>query len=829
MRGKSIDYGLAAVLILPFSMAAGLAFGAQSAIEEVIVTARKREESLQEVPVAIQAFQTEQIERYASTNLNLIADMANNVEFTPRSNNGGGGSFNVRGMAASAGDAGIDASVAVNIDGVQTSRGYITHLGFYDMQSVEILKGPQALFYGKDSPAGVVGTHSALPTDEFEAKVMVGYETETQEKITELMVSGPIIEGLNGRAFMRYSDMGRSWIDNDGSPVPVNDTNPYFIREPFDLPGPITESGKAEELFYRITLDWQPTDNFRATLRAHRSKVESEGFNAGEIGRCTLPDGSGPGGNQVFIQPIFGAAYGGPFLDPNADCEADWRTSYGSIAPDIAERWSNPRANRGPTSGELWGESRVRLNSLNMQLDLGWATIESISGYVYYNVTALENFGGQTYPAMFGYNPDKHHQYSQELRLITQLEGPVNFMIGGYYDEFRRRHEASVKLGTFGADPDTNISNDLDVRQYSEGKSKALFGQVIWDINDQWEFTAGARYTDDKKESTQTNVYVHNVYEDLSSLLLGIPGLIPSLWREEGLPLFAEFSDDHVSPEATLTFRPTDNHTIWFAYKTGYKGGGISNPTLLNNGDEAEDVTFYPEEADGFELGTKSTFMDGRLRANLTAYIYEFKDLQVSVLDTETTIFQILNAGVAETKGVELDTRFVVNDFLMLEAEVGYNVGKYKSFPNAACYTFQVEGCTDLDGNPLTNDRIQDLSGADLPNAPRWSGSVGFELFFPLTDAWNMSMNVTGQFKDDVLGAADGNPLSAQDGWFKLHTRLGISSADGKWDLHFIGRNLSNKRGSDPAGVRPAGLFPWDSFVGGSRQRQLIFQLAYRH
>lgn len=800
-------------------------------VEEIIVTARKREESLQEVPVAIQAFQTEQIERYASTNLNLIADMANNVEFTPRSNNGGGGTFNVRGMAASASDAGIDASVAVNIDGVQTSRGYITHLGFYDMQSVEILKGPQALFYGKDSPAGVIGTHSALPTDEFEAKVMVGYETETQEKITELMVSGPLLDTLNGRAFLRYSDMGRSWIDNEGDRIPVNATNPYFIREPYDLPGAITESGKAEEVFYRITLDWQPTDNFRAILRMNRSKVDSEGFNAGEIGRCGLPDGSGPGGDQVFIQPIFGAAYGGPFLDPNADCESNWRTSYGSMAPEIGDNWSNPRANRGPTSGELWGESRVRLNSLNMNLDLEWATIESITGYVYYNVTALENFGGQSYPAMMGYNPDKHHQYSQELRLITQFDGPVNFMIGGYYDEFRRAHAASVKLGTFGPDPDTGISNDLDVRQRTEGKSRAVFGQIIWDITDQWEFTAGARYTDDEKESTQTNVYVHNVYEDLSSLLLGIPGLIPSLWREEGLPLFAEFSDDHVSPEATLTFRPTNNHTIWVAYKTGYKGGGISNPTLLNNGDEAEDVIFFPEEADGFELGTKSTFLDGRLRANLTAYIYEFKDLQVSVLDTETTIFQILNAGVAETKGVELDARFVVNEYVTLEAEVGYNIGKYKSFPNAACYTFQPlspDECTDLDGNPLTNDRIQDLSGSDLPNAPKWSGSAGIELFFPLTDAWNLSLNVTGQFKDDVLGAADGNPLSAQDSWFKLHTRVGVSSANGKWDLHFIGRNITNKRGADVAGVRPAGITPWDSFTGGTRGRQLLFQLAYR-
>jgi outer membrane receptor protein involved in Fe transport len=170
---------------------------ADDEVSEIIVTARKREESLQDVPVAIQAFQQAEIDKFAATSLHLIAELANNVEISERGSNGGGGSFNIRGMEASAGDAGIDASVAVNIDGVQSSRGWITHLGFYDLGSVEILKGPQALFYGKDSPAGVVATKSALPTDEFESSFTAGYETEAEEQIYEAMVSGPITETLS--------------------------------------------------------------------------------------------------------------------------------------------------------------------------------------------------------------------------------------------------------------------------------------------------------------------------------------------------------------------------------------------------------------------------------------------------------------------------------------------------------------------------------------------------------------------------------------------------------------------------------------------------------
>jgi outer membrane receptor protein involved in Fe transport len=131
-------------------------------LEEVVVTARKREESLQDVPVSIQALDNAKIERYDATTLDEIADMANNVQITAGTN-GSGGSFIIRGYGSPATDSGIESSVALNIDGVQTARGFVSRTAFFDLESVQILKGPQALFFGKDSPAGVVESPRRRP------------------------------------------------------------------------------------------------------------------------------------------------------------------------------------------------------------------------------------------------------------------------------------------------------------------------------------------------------------------------------------------------------------------------------------------------------------------------------------------------------------------------------------------------------------------------------------------------------------------------------------------------------------------------------------------
>jgi outer membrane receptor protein involved in Fe transport len=251
-----------------------------AAIEEVIVTARKREESMQDVPIAIQALDAAKIERYDADNLSEIADMANNVQIAGGTN-GAGGSFIIRGLGSNAGDSGISASVATNIDGITSERGFIARTAFFDVQSVQFLKGPQALFFGKNSEAGVVGVETANPGDEFEAKVQVGYEPEAEEKIFEGMVSGPLTDTLGARLAVRYTDIG-GWIKNNARPVENSNgeaiagtaDNPFMVlgfwpadESYYDLPGAIGDIGDIQTISGRLTLEWQPTDNFRARAK----------------------------------------------------------------------------------------------------------------------------------------------------------------------------------------------------------------------------------------------------------------------------------------------------------------------------------------------------------------------------------------------------------------------------------------------------------------------------------------------------------------------------------------------------------------------------------
>ena len=765
-------------------------------LEEVVVTARKREESLQDVPVSIQALDATKLERYDSTHLSEIADMANNVQITAGTN-GSGGSFIIRGYGSPATDSGIESSVALNIDGVQTARGFVSRTAFFDLQSVQILKGPQALFFGKDSPAGVVGVTSAMPTDQFETKVVGGYETGTDEYILEGVVSGPLADRLNGRLAVRYTDRG-GWVDNNAGFV-ENSNGEILPAEPYDLPGATTDIGEVTTYTGRLTMDWAATDDLQVTAKLFATNEESDGLSTNEFANCTTP-----GVNQIALIGV------GVRTDPFGDCDLDNETSIGTPPQEILDTWDVD------VGEHYWSDYEAIMGTVNVEWQRGWGTISSITGYLDYSFRGLDNFGGNLFPAYLGYNPDWHEQLSQELRLNTELPGPVNFMVGFYVDTFDRDHESSIKLANFGPDPATGFGNDAHVVQNTEGDSWSTFAQVRWDITDEWELAAGGRFTHDEKKGTQENVYLHTFFA------LG-GGMVPV-----GQSVDADFEDEHFSPEVTLTWRPSNDLTLWGAYKTGYKSGGYSTPTVLSSFYTPDSIVFEPEEAEGFEVGVKSTLLDGRMRLNATAYTYEFTNLQVSVLDVLTTAFYISNAAEAKTTGFELDTVFQATDALQLYAEFGYNDGEYERYPGAACYPGQPVGsdaCMDFNGDGVGD--AQDLSGALLSYAPEWSGSLGFEYAYPLNPNWLVVFSGEGIYTDDYRTTSDGHPEAVQDSFWRLRSRLGLQSTDGVWDFSVIGRNLTDKV-YPVGGARPGAVTRFDQSGGGSLPRTLLFQATYR-
>jgi iron complex outermembrane receptor protein len=786
--------GIPAITFAPKSQSAEL--------EEIIVTARKREESLQDVPIAIQSLDAIKIERYDADNLSEIADMANNVSISGGTN-GAGGSFIIRGLGSNAGDSGISASVATNIDGVQSERGFVARTAFFDLQSVQFLKGPQALFFGKNSPAGVVGVTSANPGDQFEAKFQLGYEPEAEEQIFEAMVSGPISDTLGARLAVRATDIG-GWIKNNARFIENSNSEAvasinvlgFFPADEsyYDLPGAGKDIGAITTVSARLTLEWRPNDDFRALAKFMITDEESDGLVAGEFANCTDP-------TDPRVAPI-----ARPILsDPFHDCKLNNETSQGALPLVIAQGWNNNQ--NGELGDGYFSNYEAQIFSLNMTWEQEWGSISSLTGYMAYDFDGWDNFGGLIYPFFVGYNPDDHEQYSQEFRIATELETPFNYMVGVYYESFERQHENASKLGLFGRDPVTGFTNDQHVVQFTEGDSWSVFGQVIWDINEQWELAAGARYVNDEKDGTQRHVYVHQFLQ-----IIG--------WYPVGVDIVASTSDTDLSPEVTLTWRPNEEITVWGAWKNGYKAGGYSAPTVLTNTFGPENITFGEEDADGFEIGLKTTLANGRLRLNVTAYDYSFEDLQVSQFRPETTTYVIGNAASASTKGIEFDAVYQASDALQLYLEFGVNTAKQDSYPNVACYAFQSEAAGCIAG-------FQDLSGKTLARAPKFSGSFGAEWTQSLGNNWIATLSAETIYTDSYKTAGNGEPLAEQPSFTRLRARAGIQSADGKFDFSIIGRNLTDEIW-DIGGARPGAISAADQGGGGSRPRSVLFQATYR-
>lgn len=220
-------------------------------IDEIIVTARKREESLQSVPVSVAVVSSEQLENNLASDLTKIAELAPQMHIG-LGGAGTGGVITIRGVSSASSDAGIDQSVAIELDGVPVSRGWVMTAAMFDLENVQVLQGPQALFFGKNSPAGVISIRSANPTDYFEGYIKTGYEFNAKEKYIEGAVSGPLTETLKARFAFRGEDM-KGWMDNTARPVQD------FIHPAVTIPGRDTSTApEGDNYAGRLTLEWTP-------------------------------------------------------------------------------------------------------------------------------------------------------------------------------------------------------------------------------------------------------------------------------------------------------------------------------------------------------------------------------------------------------------------------------------------------------------------------------------------------------------------------------------------------------------------------------------------
>lgn len=716
--------------------------------KDIVVTARKRDERLQDVPVVVTAIDAATLERNAITSIDDVADFTPGFQSQESGTASNFGATALRGVSNGTTTVAGDQAVAINVDGVQIESPLGLRVGQFDLQQVEILKGPQSLFFGKNSPGGVISIRTADPTQDFFVKAQFGYEFEAEQYTGELVLSGPISETLGFRIAGLYTDLD-GFIDNI-DPTAFDSTGPDY-----------------DEFIVRGTLAWDPSDTFSARLKA------------------TYAERSG--GKRAFNEKIF---CGNPAAT-TSDCRLDGRV-VGAAPALVGENGA------GRFQAQPFDEIETFIVSLNLDWEIAdGLTLSSTTGYhdIQQNFFDSVNVRGATDVAIFGFNPvtnmfvfgpneilfqsaDGTESFSQELRLTSDLDGPFNFMVGAYYDN---RTITTSSLAGFGPIALPGISQRVEPEAFS------LFGQVTFDITDTLELSGGLRYTDEEK-----------IFSGFLTEPILMGGIVVAPVGTPLVPADPVLNADNFSPEVTLTWKPSQDVTLFGAYKQGFKSGSFDTSIQGNVGLAfvPTNIQFQNEDVEGGEIGFKTILLDGQLRFNGAAYYYDYTNLQLSVVEPGTVTTRTVNAASATVQGIEADVLFTPDSLegMTINASVNYNKADYDDFLTDCTQTQLFTGTcpiTTLNGNPVA---LQNLAGEPLNRAPRLTFNAGFVLDRPLNDSLSYRFGANMSYSSSFDTEANNDPRGIQGAFALLNANVGIRSADDRWAFDVIGRNLSDER-----------------------------------
>ncbi len=727
----------------------------QGGLEDIIVTARKRAESVQNIPVAVTAYSPAQLQRYDISSIERVAAATPNLT-VGRATTGSGAQITLRGIGTPASALGIESSTAVIVDGAYYGNGRILAEGFFDLGRIEVLKGPQALFFGKNATAGVISITSANPTDTFEGSTRVGYEFKAKQVYAEQILSSPLTETLGVRVAVRAAKMFGGFAKNLATPqtFTVTDTAGGPVQTltaaPADRLAP-----KFKDLNGRLTLQWKPTERLTNTLKVSGS------YNSGNDG--------------AFNNIVFACANGFSTLQPTVPCRRDWKFYHNQMPPEIARDFPNAR-----DSGELYTQYKSFTTTNNLEYALDNVTLTSVTNYQYQHNKWLTDSDYQQRPTqIYVGSREKWRAFSEEARAQTSYDGPVNAMLGVLYQKTKLFADQDVYSGN------ARVSTAPPQFQYvafakistTDGETISPFGQVTFKPIETVELAGGVRYTHETKDS----FFVH-------------PFVRPGQIYRQNQPITIKQTFDNWSPEATISWKPTANVNIYGGYKTGYKSGGFSNESSYTNFSVPSDLDFEEEKAKGFEGGIKTTLFDRQLRFDVALFSYKYTNLQVDFFEAQTFRFITTNAGSARTKGIEFNAEYAPRAVpgLSLRGALNYNKARYLSFI-APCVTGQTpaQGCV-AQPNPYGGTLAQDLSGRPTANAPKWTGALGASYEGDVGGGLKFGISSDARYSSSYNGSAFGNPIATQPKYVNLDASIYLRGEAG-WQVQLIGRNLTNR------------------------------------
>lgn len=752
MKKQPIKKQLSLTTGIAAAMAAG--FAQAQSIEEIIVTAQKRSENVQEVPIAITGFSANALEegRIQSTQ-----DLQFHV---PSLNFGYLSVFSkvyLRGIGTDITAQGADGAVATYLDGVYIPGQSSQIQGLLGTERIEVLAGPQGTLYGRNAVAGAINMYSLTPSQEADAKLTLGTGNYGRREVTG-HVSGGVTDTLSLGLYGGY-------IKRDTFVDIVNVDVPYYgfqndMHEAVD-----------HELQWgtRVKGVWEPNEKLKVTASWDYSEVEGV---EGGIFRNTQANSLAYGFEPY--QQVNGTGSIFQFVPGYEAGIQEYLPNVPRMEPGVIEEYRY-ETNLPSYSVQTQTMTIVRVD---YEMDNGMQFV-SLSSYNDHIGQGADDVDGTAAP-VYGSTSRDWGQIdittSQEFQLLAPADAKYQWIVGLYYldqDSNFSPNDAYglAAAGFFGA-------NLLDYRftnyGYGNTKSYAVYGQTTVPLDDFVEglqLTVGLRYTLDEKK------WLDSRTETESPAGAVITNVFPT----------DETDWNDVTPKLTLDYK-RNNTMYYFTYAEGYRAGmyNLSGPQeILARG------AVDPEQLTDFEIGTKSDFMDGRVRLNTSLWFYEFEDIQVNRVDTgggagSGIAASIQNAAEAEVLGAEVTLNFAATDNLTLNLGTTYLDSEFTSFPDAAAI--------DINTSPFYAPNgavVVDASGNDLVRSPDLvvNGSIDYRI--PMKDGGELQFNLAGYYNDgyffNTTNDLEQPSYSLFDGFIRY------AFAGDKYAIKLWGKNLTDE------------------------------------
>lgn len=598
-------------------------------LEEVIVTAQKRSETIQRVPISIQAVTGARISEQSIGGLEGLSKVVPALQV---SSGGLSEQIFIRGIGSGS-NQGFEQSTGIYLDGIYFGIARLSRLAFLDVDRVEVLKGPQSTLFGKSTIAGALNIASAKPSFDFGYGIETRYQVEGGE---EGMLNGYVTGALSDDVAIRVavaSSAGEGGF-----------TNTYLDRlQP-----------RHEQYAGRVSLLARPSERLEilATLQA------------------TYNHGNGRSQQIGFLDTRFArvVSFRDQVLanDPDAEFGIDDRRSAGLIGDPTRED----------------GHDRAMVATLNVAYDFENFTIKSVTGFVDADWAEEIDSDASNIQIIETLLSQDIQQFSQEVRIESGTDGPVKYIAGLYYQLNDIDVPLSASLYNLGVIGSATALRSCSSSQRDES-NWGIFGQATWSVTDALRLSGGARY-----QEAERKIALHRHIAGVDSCNQApTPAQIAAAAGTFGQVNFdatAESGDSYVTPTATLEYDIFDGGLFYLTYRTGFKSGGFDVGAGRFN-----PVTFQyaPEKATSWEAGVKMRLLDNKARLNINLFDTTFQDLQVSSFNGAS--FTVGNAAEARSRGVEVQAEALLTEGLTLALDLTFLDAKYVDFPGAQCYANQ--------------------------------------------------------------------------------------------------------------------------------------------